>query len=133
MGTPKQESVAVFVGEHHIFHAGGSGDADPLGGAEIGRIELPVQIIVNVDRCGSIVWAIGIGIGARPTDFLSRKAHGPPMDEHAEPGIPPPGQPGIILVRRLRGTRLGDHSCEAQNREDYRFYFNHNNSLNMGI
>ena len=44
---PKAKAIVVLGGEHHVFHAGGLGDGDPLVGIELNGIELFVEVAIS--------------------------------------------------------------------------------------
>ncbi len=108
---PQQKAVTVLGGEHHVFHAGGFGDMHPFAGVEICRIEFFVKVVIDRDGYLAIVRTIGVGIGARPTDFLSSQADRSPMNEHPESCRAPPCQSRAVL----RGGFGPGHRCECAN------------------
>ena len=104
----------MFGGEYYVFHTGRLGDIDPFAGVKIGGVKPFVQVIVDIDRNGPVVWAVAIGIGAGPTDFLAGQTDRPPVDEHAEPGGPPPSHPGVVSVGLLTMRGPGERQYPAQ-------------------
>ena len=102
------EPVVVLRRQHHIFHAGGLGDAGPLVGVEFHRVELLVEGVVLLDRRLR---------PARPADLLVRQADRPPMDEHAESHLLPPLDGGGVGFHPWLGFRLDSVRCHSQRQQ----------------
>ena len=105
--VPEQEAVAVLGRQHHVLHARGLGDGHPLLRVELRRVELLVEVVVDLDGNRALVRALRIGIGPRPTDLGLLEADRPPVDEHAEPPVGPPLQPFGIRPRQRAGRGFG--------------------------
>ena len=112
-GVPEQKAVAVFRGEHHVFHAGVLGDGHPAIGIELSGVELPVKTVVNGNRDWAVVRALGVGIGPRPTDFRPLQADRPPVDEHPESRLRHHLRRASLLTVLSGGAALRDAGSAA--------------------
>ena len=81
--------------------------------AEIGRVELPVEVVVDLDGNLALVRALGIGVGARPTDLGFFEADGAPVDEEAKAPLGPPAEALGIRARTRASASGGDVSRTA--------------------
>ena len=108
LAVPEEEAIAVLGGQHHVFYARGLREPCPFHAAEIGRVEVPVKIVVNLDRNLPFVRALGIGVGARPTDLGLFEADRSPVDEQTETPLSPPAEAlGIGTWSRVAFRGLG--------------------------
>ena len=115
LAVPEEEAIAVLGGQHHVFRARGLREACPFHAAEIGRVEIPVKVVVNLDGNLPLVRALGIGVGARPTDLGLLEADGAPVDEQAESPLGPPAEAlGIGAWSGVFFHSLGTVLCRAR-------------------
>src|SRR5688500_20363504 len=88
----------VRWGDGEVLLRGALGEADPLGGVELDRVELLSELLILVH------WDARAEHDplAEPGDALAFPLSGgdgvePPVDEHAEARFAPPAQPGVGL------------------------------------
>ena len=86
--------------EDHVFHAGRPGEGHPFLGVEFDRVELLIEVVVDLDRDLALALYAAPLPAARPADLCSPQADRAPMDEHAEVHVLP------LLERGLVGLRL---------------------------
>jgi len=60
-----------FANKHYVFHAGVLGHLHPQVGIELDRVELLVEIVINLDRNVSLAAPSSPFTTARPTDGLA--------------------------------------------------------------
>ena len=99
-----REPVVVLGHQRDVLHARFLGQGHVLLGVELDRVELLVEVVVNLDRHLP---------AARPADLGALQAHRPPVDEHAEAGVDPPLHPLGFL-----GGRFGSPSRSDQEHTD---------------
>ena len=102
------EAVVMLRRDHDVLHARILGHLHPCVGVELHRIELRGQLLVVGHRNLAAVHdplADAADLFAVP----GSGGHGvePPVDEHAEPRLAPPGHPLVALLLGLRGQAVG--------------------------
>ncbi len=95
----------MFCREHDVFHPCPASQANPSARIEVSRIELLVEVVVDIDWRLALVGTLGIGVGTRPTNLFAGQGHRSIVDEHTEACLSPPGDAGL---RRWCTFRRGD-------------------------
>ncbi len=86
------EPFVVLGGDHQVFHPGIAGQAGNPGGIEIDRVELRRQLFVFADRDFLVTHdPLGRADVERVVPLAARDGIQSPVNEHPEPGVPPPG------------------------------------------
>src|ERR1035441_23284 len=121
LAVPEEEAIAVLGGQHHVLRPRGFCEAGPSRAAEVRWVELPVEVVVNLDGDRALVRAFGIGVRARPTDLGLLEAHGPPVDEEAKAPLRPPLEAfGIGTRPEATECGLGGSGRQGQTSNDLR-------------
>ena len=122
---------------HQVLHAGVLGELRPSVGVELHRIELPGELLVVRDRDARLVHDPLADAGvALALPFAGRQGVEPPVDEHAEFRLAPPGQArfargfgGGLALRARRRRAVGGEGAGGEckraredGREDGQFH-----------
>ena len=91
LGVELAEAVVMPAGEDEILHARSLGGGHPRVRVEPGRVELFVEVVINLDRDLRAARLVSASLAAaRPADLGAFEAHRPPVDEQAKPRLAPP-------------------------------------------
>ena len=101
--VPQTEAVVVLRGDHEIAHAGVGRERGHPVGIELDRIEAAEELPVFVDGDLRVV-ANPLAVIRAPAPLAGEQRVEPPVHEHAEARLAPPGQ-ALIACRALRERR----------------------------
>ncbi len=92
--VPHAEAIMVLAGEDEIAQAGLLREGNPGGWIASGWRPRPGQaLVVGPGHRRRATNMLGAAIDFTPVPYSAEGRIGTPVDEHAEAGFPPPGEP----------------------------------------
>ena len=115
----QRKAVVVLAGDDDVFHAGFFGELHPLVGIVFDRIEL-LGVLAIFGHGNLAAVHDPLADAADLLAVVGAGGHGihAPVDEHAEPGLAPPGHALValllgfpVVIRRRSGFRSKTQAC----------------------